>query len=175
MRLASRSYRSINFDAKIPRTAKSSIASHDGPTNITMSQPNHRISHDFIWGLFLVPLLHFAFTLLWLGIAALLTMVFPFFNQNYNVFLLFIPIATLSLTQSIYLIPAYIHFTRKHRHEVGKGILLGAIATLFLNGACFAQMGNFGNAGGTPQLLIAAIVMLITIGLIAYLLVTRRR
>jgi cation transport ATPase len=139
-----------------------------------MNQPNPNTTRDFIGGLVLVPLLHFVFTLLWFGISVLLTLVFPFFNHNYNFFFLFIPIVALSLTQAIYLIPAYIHFTRKQRPEVGKGIILGAIATLLINGACFAQMGNFGNAGGTPQLLIAAIVMLITIGLIGYRLVTRR-
>jgi hypothetical protein len=138
----------------------------------TKRDPNS--NHDFIGGVFLVPLLHVAFTIVWFGISALLTMMFPFFNRNYNVFLLFIPIAALSLTQSIYLIPAYIHFARKHRHEVGKGILLGAIATLLINGACFAQMASFGSAGNIAQLLIPAIVV-IAIGLIAYLLVTRRR
>jgi hypothetical protein len=138
-----------------------------------MNQPDS--NRDFIGGILLVPALHIAFTIIWFGISALLTMVFPFFNRNYNVFLLFIPIVTLSLTQSIYLIPAYIHFARKQRHEVGKGIILGAIVTLLINGACFAQMGNFGNAGGTPQLLIAAIIMLITIGLIAYFLAKNRR
>lgn len=138
----------------------------------TKRDPNS--NHDFIGGVFLVPLLHVAFTIVWFGISALLIMVFPFFNHNYNFFLLFIPIAALSLTQSIYLIPAYIYFARKHRHEVGKGILLGAIATLLINGACFAQMASFGSAGNVAQLLIPVIV-LITIGLIAYFLARGRR
>jgi hypothetical protein len=140
-----------------------------------MNQHNPNPTRDFIGGLILVPLLHTAFTIIWFGISALLTIAIPFFNRDYNFFLLFIPIAALSLTQIIYLIPAYIYFARRQRLEVGKGILLGAIATLLINGACFAQMGNFGNVGGTPQLLIAAIVILITIGLIGYLLVTRRQ
>jgi hypothetical protein len=140
-----------------------------------MNQHNPNPTRDFVGGLILVPLLHIAFAAIWFGISVLLTLVFPFFNHNYNFFLLFIPIAALSLTQIIYLIPAYIYFARRQRPEVGKGIILGAIATLLINGACFAQMGSFGYAGSTPQLLIAAIVILITIGLIGYLLVTRRQ
>jgi hypothetical protein len=136
----------------------------------TKRDPNS--NHDFIWGLFLVPLLHFAFTLLWFGISALLIMVFPFFNRDYNVFLLFIPIVTLSLTQVIYVVPAYIYFTRKQRPEVGKGINLGAIVTLLINGACFGSMGA---GGGLPQLVIIGMILTITIGLIAYYLVTNRR
>jgi hypothetical protein len=134
-----------------------------------MNQPNP--NRDFIGGLLLVPLLHIAFTIVWFGIAVLLTMVFPFFNRNYNVFLLFIPIVALSLTQLIYLIPAYIHFARKQRPEVGKGITLGAIVTLLINGACFGTMGT---GGGLPQLIIIGMILAVTIGLIAYLLVTRR-
>ncbi len=137
-----------------------------------MNQPNP--NRDFIGGLLLVPALHIAFTVIWFGISALLTMVFPFFNRDYNVLLLFIPIAIIGITQIIYLIPAYIHFTRKQRPEVGKGIILGAIVTLLINGSRFA-MGTFGVGGGAPQLLIVGIVIAITIGLIGYLLVTRRQ
>jgi hypothetical protein len=135
-----------------------------------MNQPNP--NRDFIGGILLVPALHIAFTVIWFGISVLLTMVFPFFNRNYNVFLLFIPIVALSLTQIIYLIPAYIYFTRKQRHEVGKGILLGAIITLLINGACFGSMGA---GGGLPQLVIIGMILTVTIGLIAYYLVTNRR
>jgi hypothetical protein len=135
-----------------------------------MNQPNP--NRDFIGGLLLVPALHIAFTVIWFGISVLLTMVFPFFNRNYNVFLLFIPIVALSLTQIIYLIPAYIYFTRKQRPEVGKGITLGAIITLLINGACFGSMGA---GGGLPQLVIIGMILTITIGLIAYYLVTNRR
>jgi hypothetical protein len=135
-----------------------------------MNQPNP--NRDFIGGILLVPALHIAFTVIWFGISVLLTMVFPFFNRNYNVFLLFIPIVALSLTQIIYLIPAYIYFTRKQRPEVGKGITLGAIITLLINGACFGSMGA---GGGLPQLVIIGMILTITIGLIAYYLVTNRR
>jgi hypothetical protein len=135
-----------------------------------MNQPNS--NRDFIGGLLLVAALHLAFTIIWFGISVLLTLIFPFFNRNYNFFLLFIPIAALSLTQLIYLIPAYIHFTRKQRPEVGKGITLGAIVTLLINGACFS---SFGMGGGLPQLVIIGIIFAITIGLIGYLLVTRRQ
>jgi hypothetical protein len=137
-----------------------------------MNQPNSNTTRDFIGGLLLVPLLHIAFTIVWFGISALLIMAFPFFNRNYNFFLLFIPIAALSLTQVIYLVPAYIYFIRKQRPEVGKGINLGAIVTLLINGACFGTMGT---GGGLPQLVIIGMILAITIGLITYYIVTRRR
>jgi hypothetical protein len=135
-----------------------------------MNQPNP--NRDFIGGILLVPALHIAFTVIWFGISVLLTIAFPFFNRNYNVFLLFIPIVALSLTQIIYVVPAYIYFTRKQRPEVGKGINLGAIITLLINGACFGSMGA---GGGLPQLVIIGMILTVTIGLIAYYLVTNRR
>jgi hypothetical protein len=135
-----------------------------------MNQPNP--NRDFIGGILLVLALHIAFTVIWFGISVLLTIVFPFFNRNYNVFLLFIPIVALSLTQIIYVVPAYIYFTRKQRPEVGKGINLGAIITLLINGACFGSMGA---GGGLPQLVIIGMILTVTIGLIAYYLVTNRR
>jgi hypothetical protein len=135
-----------------------------------MNQPNP--NRDFIGGILLVLALHIAFTVIWFGISVLLTIVFPFFNRNYNFFFLFIPIITLSLTQVIYVVPAYIYFTRKQRPEVGKGINLGAIVTLLINGACFGSMGA---GGGLPQLVIMGMILAVTIGLIAYYLVTNRR
>jgi hypothetical protein len=135
-----------------------------------MNQPNP--NRDFIGGLLLVPALHLAFAIVWFGISVLLTMAFPFFNHNYNFFLLFIPIAALSLTQLVYLIPAYIYFTRKHRDEVGKGIMVGTIVTLLINGACF---GSFGLGGGLPQLVVIGMILAVTIGLIVYYQVTNRR
>ena len=133
-----------------------------------MNQPNS--NRDFIGGLLLVPVLHIAFTVIWFGISVLLTMVFPFFNRNYNVFLLFIPIAAFSLTQVIYLVPAYIYFIRKQRLEVCKGINIGGIVTLLINGACFGTMG-----AGIGPLLVIGMILVGTIGLIAYYLDTNRR
>lgn len=144
-----------------------------------MNQPNP--NRDFIGGLLLVPALHIAFTIVWFGISMLLIWIFPFFNRDYNALLLFIPIVVLSLTQVIYLVPAYIYFTRKQRPEVGKGISLGAIITLLINGGCFASLGSGG--GMMPQLEIVGVILAVTIGvilavtigLIIYLIVTRRR
>jgi hypothetical protein len=136
-----------------------------------MNQPNS--NRDFIGGLLLVPALHIAFTVIWFGISALLVMAVPFFNRNYNFFWLFIPIAALSLTQVIYLVPACIYFTRKQRPEVVKGIGLGGMITLLINGPCFASIGM---GWSLSLLIVIGMILVFTIGLIAYYyLVTNRR
>jgi uncharacterized BrkB/YihY/UPF0761 family membrane protein len=49
------------------------------------------------------------------------------------------PALFIGITQIAYLAPLYAYFAKRRRQEVGKGILLGAIVTLLLNGSCFAQ------------------------------------
>jgi uncharacterized BrkB/YihY/UPF0761 family membrane protein len=49
------------------------------------------------------------------------------------------PALFIGVTQIAYLAPIYAYFAKRGRYEVGKGILLGAIVTLLLNGSCFAQ------------------------------------
>jgi hypothetical protein len=132
-------------------------------------------TRDFIRGVFLVPAAHTAFSIGWLGISVVLILILPFFNHNYNFILLGIPYFFLAITQLLYLIPLYIHFVRQQRHEVCKGIILSATATLLINGACFARIGSLGIVGNAPQLLIAAIAILITIGIIGQILVQRYR
>jgi hypothetical protein len=129
-------------------------------------------TRDLINGLFLVAFAHFAFGLIWFVIAVVIGIIIPFFHTNYNFILLGIPYFGLGFTQLIYVIPIYIHFTRKQRPEICKGMILGAIVTLLINGACFGSMGT---GGGLPQLVIIGMILTVTIGLIAYYLVTNRR
>jgi uncharacterized BrkB/YihY/UPF0761 family membrane protein len=49
------------------------------------------------------------------------------------------PALFIGITQIAYLAPLYAYFAKRRRQEVGKGILLGAIVTLLINGSCFAQ------------------------------------
>jgi hypothetical protein len=49
------------------------------------------------------------------------------------------PALLIGITQIAYLAPLYAYFTKRGRKEVGKGIILGAIVTLLINGSCFAQ------------------------------------
>jgi uncharacterized BrkB/YihY/UPF0761 family membrane protein len=49
------------------------------------------------------------------------------------------PALFIGITQIAYLAPLYAYFAKRGRQEVGKGILLGAIVTLLLNGSCFSQ------------------------------------
>jgi hypothetical protein len=92
---------------------------------------------DFVGGLFLVAGLHIVFLIVWIGISYLLILAIPFFNQNYNVFFLGIPLFFLGLTQILYLLPAMLYFSKKQRDEVTKGIVCGGAVTALLNGSCF--------------------------------------
>ncbi len=51
------------------------------------------------------------------------------------------PALFIGITQIAYLAPIYAYFAKRGRQEVGKGMILGAIVTLLLNGSCFAQSG----------------------------------
>jgi hypothetical protein len=130
-----------------------------------MNQPNP--DRDFIGGIVLVPLLHLAFLIVWFGISALLTVLFPFFNRNYNVLLLMLPIAALGITQITYLIPVHRYFANKQRGEVSKGIILSAIITVLINGTCFIQMSGIANLGGL-LLMAMGLAIAIMIGLIIH-------
>lgn len=102
-----------------------------------MSEQNPNTTRDFIGGIVLVPLLHILFTIALFIVGYLIAMLrVPFFNRDYNIFLLFIPIIVLGITQILYLLPAYLHFSKKGRSEVCKGILVGGLVTLMVNGAC---------------------------------------
>ncbi len=137
-----------------------------------MKQPNS--DRDFIGGILLVPLLHLAFTIVWIGIFILLTLIFSALNRVDNLLLSFIPIATLGITQISYLIPAYAYFARQQRPEVGKGIIFSATITALLNGACAVPMIGIVNLGALPLIGIV-IAVTVTIGLIGRLIIQRRR
>jgi hypothetical protein len=124
-----------------------------------MNPSNPNALRDFIGGLFLVPALHIAFCIVWIGIAYLLTLAFPFFNRDYNVILLGIPLFCLGLTQILYLIPAGLYFAKKQRHEVTKGIICGGVVTALLNGSCFGA-----NIGGGIVPMVALGLSLVYIG-----------
>jgi hypothetical protein len=136
------------------------------------------MSRAFLGGIFLVPALHIAFSIVWTSISWLLVVTVPFFNRDYNVFFLAYPIFLPALTQIAYVIPAYTYFANKQRRETCKGIITGAIVVLLLNGACFGSM----MIGGIGTIDLAAILLLVgsflvplSIGLLGRFLINRRR
>jgi Na+/proline symporter len=91
---------------------------------------------DLIGGLFLVPVLHFGFLLLMLLIYA---------SMNYNSVtgsIFFFQFFWIGIAQFIYLIPVMLSFRRRERFEVVKGISIGAILTVFVNGVCFGNLSS---------------------------------
>jgi hypothetical protein len=126
-----------------------------------MKQPdrNPKFRHSFFAGLLLVPLLHIAFTIVWVIISIGLTVAFPFFNTSYNGLFLLYPIVALGLTQVAYLLPAYILFAKKRRTEVCKGIIAGAFVTFLVSGTCSTAFFGFLSFG-----LYAKIIVPIALG-----------
>ncbi len=90
---------------------------------------------SFTNGLLLVPLFHIVFSTIWFVISVVIVQssVFPSLNKNYNFLGLLIPLLFIGIVQFVYLLPIYIFFARKHRREVCKGLIVGAVATVLLN------------------------------------------
>jgi hypothetical protein len=136
------------------------------------------MSRAFVGGIFLVPALHIAFSIGWAIISALIIATVPFFNRDYNFFLLAYPVFLPGLIQTAYLIPAYTYFANKQRRETCKGIIAGAIIVLLLNSACFGSMisggiGRFDLAG--ILLLVGSFLVPLSIGFLVRFLINRRR
>ncbi len=104
-----------------------------------MSQHNRNSTSGFIGGMLLVLLLHLAFAVFWFVACYFATAVLkiPGISEGYNVLvLLFAPLVIFGIVQIIYLLPAYLYFAKKGRSEVCKGIVVGGLVTLMVNGAC---------------------------------------
>jgi hypothetical protein len=136
---------------------------------MSTQQPNQ--IRDFIGGIVLVPLLHIVFVSFWFCLSLALVSAIPVLNKNYNFMFLLIPIVFLSITQLVYLFPTYRYFSGKGRSEVCKGILVGGLLTLMVNGACSGSIALGANAT-TPTLLIVGGALVI--GTIGIWLVTRK-
>jgi heme O synthase-like polyprenyltransferase len=52
-------------------------------------------------------------------------------------------IALIGITQLIYVIPFSIYLKRKNEDDLMKGVIVGAIITLLLNGGCWLMISNF--------------------------------
>jgi hypothetical protein len=88
---------------------------------------------DLIRGLFLVPALHLGFILL------ILLMQSIFMSQAIGlIFSVFFQ--SIGIAQFVYLIPVMWVYQRRGRFEMIKGIAIGAILTILVNGACFLHL-----------------------------------
>ncbi len=89
---------------------------------------------DLIGGLFLVPALHIGFVMLILLIHSIL----DYNSVIGNIF--YFEFFWMGIAQFFYLIPVMLVFRRRQRFEVVKGISIGAILTILVNGACFLHL-----------------------------------
>jgi Na+/proline symporter len=92
---------------------------------------------DLIGGIVLVPVLHLGFGLLLVLLRSLVNSSNPLPD-----IIFFINLVCLGITQFFYLIPAVLIFREKQRFEVVKGISIGAMLTILVNGACFSFFGT---------------------------------
>ncbi len=88
---------------------------------------------DLIRGIFLVPALHLGFILLILLMQSIfmsraIGLIFSVFFQS------------IGIAQFVYLIPVMWVYQRRRRFEMIKGIAIGAILTILVNGACFLHL-----------------------------------
>lgn len=86
---------------------------------------------DIIGGIFLVPALHLGFLLLILLLRLIVG------GSSFHEMLFFWWFFGIGISQFLYLIPVMLVFRRRHRFEVVKGISIGIVLTLLINGACF--------------------------------------
>jgi Na+/proline symporter len=100
---------------------------------------------DLIGGIFLVPALHLGFLLLIL----LLRSIFLGSNFLDSVFVWFF--FWMGISQFFYLTPVMLVFRGRQRFEVIKGISIGMVLTILINGLCFG--GVFAGMGDTSALL----------------------
>jgi hypothetical protein len=86
---------------------------------------------DLIGGIFLVPALHLAFLLL-------LTLLAPVFHRSKIFGIMFsLSSAGIGIGQFVYVIPVMLVYRHRRRFEIVKGISIGAVITVLLNGVCF--------------------------------------
>jgi hypothetical protein len=85
---------------------------------------------DLMGGMFLVSALHMGFGLLFFFFHS-----FLHFSNFFAIHLVWIGIA-----QFVYLLPVARHYRNKQRFEVIKGISIGAVLTILVNGACFGMV-----------------------------------
>jgi Na+/proline symporter len=89
---------------------------------------------DLIRGIFLVPALH-------IGFVMLLLLVGTIFDRPKILSSLFdLLFYWMGISQFVYLIPVILVFRRRRRFEMIKGIAIGAILTILVNGACFLRI-----------------------------------
>jgi hypothetical protein len=89
---------------------------------------------DLIGGMFLVPTLHLGFLLLILLLRAI------FLGSGFLDMMFSWLFFGMGIAQFLYLIPVMLVFRRRQRFEVVKGISIGAILTILVNGACFLRI-----------------------------------
>jgi hypothetical protein len=85
---------------------------------------------DLIGGMFLVPALHLGFLLLLLLLQSI-------FNSRALGLIFLVFSYWIGVAQFVYLIPVGLVYWRRRRFEMIKGITIGAIFTILINGACF--------------------------------------
>jgi hypothetical protein len=89
---------------------------------------------DLTRGIFLVPALHLGFLLLVILFGSIFT------GSKIPGIMFYVLFAWMGISQFVYLIPVMWVYQRRGRFEMIKGIVIGAILTILVNGACFLRI-----------------------------------
>ncbi len=71
--------------------------------------------------------------------------IFQVFGLNILIMFVGITVPFIGIVQLLYVIPLAIHLKRQQKVETMKGVIIGAVITLFLNGGCWLWMLGYFN------------------------------
>lgn len=92
-------------------------------------------------GIFLVLGMHFI-ALVLLGVFAGILYQVPYGIGNFFVFLWFYAVVGISIFQLLYVVPVVILLRRRQNWGLMKGVIIGAVLTVLLNGSCWVNFLN---------------------------------
>ena len=71
--------------------------------------------------------------------------IFQVFGWNILIMFVGITVPFIGIVQVLYVIPLVIHLNRKEKIGTMKGVIIGAIITIFLNGGCWLWILGYFN------------------------------
>ncbi len=71
--------------------------------------------------------------------------IFQVFGWNILIMFVGITVPFIGIVQLLYVIPLAIHLKRQQKVETMKGVIIGAVITIFLNGGCWLWMLGYFN------------------------------
>jgi hypothetical protein len=77
--------------------------------------------------------------------SSIISGIFQVFGWNILIMFVGITIPFIGIVQLLYVIPLAIHLKRQQKVETMKGVIIGAVITILLNGGCWLWMIGYFN------------------------------